>query len=48
LLSIRFKAPLEIDYAASVDAILETVMEAIEQSKEFMLKGGHHQLEGAR
>lgn len=47
LLSIRFKAPLEIDYSASVDSILETVMDAIEQSKRFMLKGGHHQLGGA-
>ena len=47
LLSIRFKAPLEIDYSASVDTILETVMDAIEQSKRFMLKGAHHQLGGA-
>jgi 1-acyl-sn-glycerol-3-phosphate acyltransferase len=47
LLSIRFKEPLDIDYSASVDSILETVMHAIEQSKKFMLKGGHHQLEGA-
>jgi hypothetical protein len=47
LLSIRFKEPLDIDYSASVDSILETVMDAIEQSKKFMLKGGHHQLEGA-
>jgi 1-acyl-sn-glycerol-3-phosphate acyltransferase len=47
LLSIRFKEPLDIDYSASVDAILDTVMDAIEQSKKFMLKGGHHQLEGA-
>ena len=47
LLSIRFKEPLNIDYTASVDAILDTVMDAIEQSKKYMLKGGHHQLEGA-
>ena len=46
LLSIRFKAPLEIDYSAGVDVILETVMDAIEQSKQYMLKGGHHQLNG--
>lgn len=46
LLSIRFKAPLEIDYSAGVDVILETVMDAIEQSKHYMLKGGHHQLNG--
>ena len=47
-LSIRFKAPLEIDYNAPVEAILAQVMEAIEQSKDFMLKGKHHALkEGA-
>jgi 1-acyl-sn-glycerol-3-phosphate acyltransferase len=43
-LSIRFKAPLEIDYNAPVDTILAQVMEAIEQSKDFMLKGKHHAL----
>ena len=43
-LSIRFKAPLEIDYNASVEDILAQIMEAIEQSKEFMLKGKHHSL----
>ncbi len=42
ILSIRFKAPLQIDYEASVDMVLETVMDAIEQSKRFMLKGAHH------
>ena len=43
-LSIRFKAPLIIDYNASVEDILAQIMEAIEQSKEFMLKGKHHSL----
>jgi hypothetical protein len=43
-LTIRFKAPLEIDYDASVEAILDQVMDAIEQSKTFMLKGKHHEL----
>jgi 1-acyl-sn-glycerol-3-phosphate acyltransferase len=43
-LTVRFKAPLEIDYTASVDEILLQVMEAIEQSKDYMLKGKHHQL----
>ena len=43
-LSIRFKAPLTIDYNASVEVILAQIMEAIEQSKEFMLKGKHHSL----
>lgn len=34
-LSIRFKKPLEIDYDADGDTILEQVMVAIEQSEEF-------------
>lgn len=34
-LSIDFKAPLEIDYEADVDAIVKQVMDAIEQSEEF-------------
>jgi 1-acyl-sn-glycerol-3-phosphate acyltransferase len=42
LLSVTFKAPLQIDYNDSVDNILATVMDAIEQSKKFMLKGKHH------
>ncbi len=41
-LSIRFKEPLQIDYSKTVDEILEQVMDAIEQSKKFMLKGKHH------
>jgi hypothetical protein len=31
-----------IDYTASVEAILDQVMDAIEQSKDFMLRGKHH------
>lgn len=42
LLTVRFKAPLEIDYNASAEAILEQIMDAIEQSKTFMMKGPHH------
>ncbi len=42
LLTVTFKAPLEIDYTASNEVILEKVMDAIEQSKKFMLKGKHH------
>ena len=41
-LTVRFKAPLEIDYTSSVEVILDQVMDAIEQSKEYMLKGKHH------
>ncbi len=42
LLSVRFKAPMVIDYALPTEIILEQVMDAIEQSKKFMLKGKHH------
>ena len=41
-LSIRFKEPLVIDYTNSVEHILEQIMDGIEQSKEYMLKGKHH------
>lgn len=44
LLSVRFKEPLQIDYDDPVEAILEQVMDSIEQSKKFMLKGKHHSL----
>ena len=42
LLSVNFKAPLVIDYNAPAEIILDQVMDAIEQSKKFMLKGRHH------
>ncbi len=42
LLSVRFKEPLVIDYEAPAEAILAQVMDAIEQSKTFMMKGAHH------
>ena len=42
LLSINIKAPLQIDYDATPETILEQVMDAIEQSRKFMLKGRHH------
>lgn len=41
-LSIRIKEPLAIDYDAPADTILEQVMDAIEQSKKYMMKGKHH------
>lgn len=41
-LSIRFKEPMQIDYEESADQILEKVMDAIEQSKKFMMKSKHH------
>lgn len=42
LLSVRIKQPLNIDYSNSVEEILDQVMDAIEQSKKFMLKSKHH------
>jgi 1-acyl-sn-glycerol-3-phosphate acyltransferase len=42
ILTIKFKAPMVIDYTQSAEEILEQVMDAIEQSKRFMLKGKHH------
>ncbi|MCB0714742.1 MAG: 1-acyl-sn-glycerol-3-phosphate acyltransferase [Chitinophagaceae bacterium] len=38
LLSIKFKAPLEIDFEDTTDNILTQVMDAIEQSKKFMFR----------
>jgi 1-acyl-sn-glycerol-3-phosphate acyltransferase len=35
LLTVNFKAPLQIDYEQSIEEILATIMNAIEQSKEF-------------
>lgn len=42
LLTIRFKPAMEIDYEKSVEEILDQVMDAIEQSKKYMLLGRHH------
>jgi len=41
-LSVHFKKPLEIDYEASSEVILAQVMDAIEQSKAYMMQGAHH------
>ena len=41
-LSVQFKQPLSLNYEESIDEILEKVMDAIEQSSQFMLKGKHH------
>jgi 1-acyl-sn-glycerol-3-phosphate acyltransferase len=42
LLSVTFKAPMNINYESSADEILSQIMDAIEQSKEYMMKGPHH------
>lgn len=43
VLKIKFEKPLVIDYTKPVDEILEIVMHAIKQSKEFMFRGKHLQ-----
>ena len=42
LLSVTFKPPMEINYDDDADVILKQVMDAIEQSKEYMMQGAHH------
>lgn len=42
LLSVRIKEPMAIDYTQPTEVILDQIMDAIEQSKRFMLKGKHH------
>lgn len=44
-LSVQFKAPLDIDYSKTVEEILDMIMNAIEQSTDFKMKGLHHRLE---
>lgn len=41
-LTVNFKAPLAIDYDATPEVILDQIMDAIEQSREYMMKGPHH------
>ena len=42
ILSVTFKEPMQIDYEAPAELILAQVMDAIEQSKKFMMMGKHH------
>jgi 1-acyl-sn-glycerol-3-phosphate acyltransferase len=42
LLSVTFKPALQINYDAPAEEILAQIMEAIEQSKKFMMAGPHH------
>lgn len=44
-LSVQFKAPLKIDYDAPAEQITDQIMDAIEQSRAYMLKGKHHRAE---
>jgi len=41
-LLVTFKKPLTVDYDAPAEKILTQVMDAIEQSKAYMMKGAHH------
>lgn len=41
-LSVTFKEPLVIDYEAPAEEILSQIMDAIGQSKKFMMMGAHH------
>ncbi len=41
VLTVRFKPPLQIDYSARTEDILAQLMEAIEQSKTYMMKVPH-------
>lgn len=42
LLSVNFKPPMHFSPDETLDGILERVMDAIEQSRKFMMKGRHH------
>lgn len=42
LLSVTFKEPLHINYDDTPEAILTQIMDAIEQSKKYMMQGAHH------
>jgi len=42
LLSVKFKPPMHIDYDAPAEAIMEDIMDAIEQSRKYMMAGPHH------
>jgi 1-acyl-sn-glycerol-3-phosphate acyltransferase len=42
MLTVKFKEPLPIDFEASAEQITEQIMDAIEQSKQYMMKGAHH------
>lgn len=43
-LSVTFKEPLVIDFDAPSEVIMAQIMDAIEQSKKYMMMGRHHWL----
>jgi 1-acyl-sn-glycerol-3-phosphate acyltransferase len=46
LLTVWFKEPMQFTYEESIEEILEKVMDAIQQSKKFMLQSKHHSING--
>jgi len=48
ILSVQFKAPLVIDYDAQSEDILAQLMDAIEQSKKYMMNGKQEALQIVR
>jgi 1-acyl-sn-glycerol-3-phosphate acyltransferase len=42
LMTVTFKPALNINYDAPAEEILAQVMDAIEQSKKYMMMGAHH------
>lgn len=42
ILSVHFKEPMKIDYDQPTEKILEEVMDAIQQSKRYLMMGPHH------
>jgi 1-acyl-sn-glycerol-3-phosphate acyltransferase len=47
LLTVTFKPPLQINYDAPAEEILAQIMDSIEQSKTYMMMGGHHPSPGS-
>ncbi len=42
LLTVKFKPPMHFSQDETLEGILDRVMDAIEQSRKFMMKGRHH------
>ena len=42
VLSVQFKEPIHFDPSLSIDEILDQIMDAIEQSRKYMMRGMHH------
>jgi 1-acyl-sn-glycerol-3-phosphate acyltransferase len=42
VLSVQFKEPMQFDPTMTIEEILDQIMDAIEQSTKFMMRGKHH------